>query len=81
MQQVRDEGASALLALRESLGAAHDADRALLLREVAGLQRRTSDLRKMAASEQEAADQRLGEVQVAVPGWLASQDHAILYQP
>lgn len=68
LQQVRDEGSAALLALRESLGAAHDADRAMLLREMAELQRRSSELRKMAAVEQEAAERRIGEVQVRLRG-------------
>ena len=62
--QVRDEGAASLLSLRESLGAAHDADRALLLREMAELQRRVSGLRRLAAAESEAAEKRVDEVQV-----------------
>ena len=64
LQQVRDEGAASLLSLRESLGAAHDADRALLLREMAELQRRVSGLRRLAAAESEAAEKRVVEVQV-----------------
>lgn len=47
-EQVRDEGSAALLQLREQLGAAHDADRALLLREMAQLQQRIGALRQLA---------------------------------
>lgn len=59
LMQVRDEGAAALLAQRQQLEAAHDADRALLLREVSELTSRMGALRQLAARDSEEAEARL----------------------
>lgn len=66
MVQVRDEGASALLAQRASLDAAHDSDRALLLREVTELTARLDALRALAARDAADADARVEAVKGAV---------------
>ncbi|KAG1664653.1 hypothetical protein FOA52_011790, partial [Chlamydomonas sp. UWO 241] len=61
-QQVRDEGTASLLQLRDRLSSAHDADRALLLREMAALQSRVAGLRALVAAESEQSEQRVRSV-------------------
>ncbi|GAX83158.1 hypothetical protein CEUSTIGMA_g10584.t1 [Chlamydomonas eustigma] len=73
LQQVRDEGAAALLQQREHLSSLHDADRGLLLREMSELQRRINGLRRLAVAEAEASGQRALEAQQATTAELERQ--------
>eukprot|EP00798_Chlamydomonas_sp_ICE-L_P001826 gene1826-33245_t len=64
--ETKDEGAAALLQLREQLSTAHDADRAILMREMGELQSRVNSIKALSLQESSSAERRILEVRNAV---------------